>query len=59
MSAFFAGVVFGIAVTVVASLLAAARFRKPREPDEWMEEQYQPPPVVKTRVLINKRTLEL
>lgn len=59
MNAFFTGVIFGFVLAAsIAVIIATRSKRKPRDIDLWTEEAYQAPPVV-TRVLVNKRTIEL
>ena len=61
MNAFFAGVIFGaVLVGVGITLFITRRPRKPRrEPIEWTPEFHEPPPPVSTRVLINRRDIQI
>ena len=60
MSAFFAGVLFGL--IFMGSIVAAylTRRHRPQQPAIWTEEHYRQAPPVVTRITINrKREIEL
>lgn len=61
MSAFIAGIIFGALFMGAVFVLFATRSQRPRrkrEPAEWNVEFHEPPPV-KTRMIIQERTIDL
>jgi hypothetical protein len=65
MSAFVAGIIFGGLLTgaIVTLLITRTRSAKRVEPIEWQEDYFEdppPPPVTfTTKVLVNKRTVQI
>lgn len=65
MSAFVAGIIFGGLLTGAIVTLLITRIKRPKrvEPIEWQEEHFEdppPPPVTfTTKVLVNKRTVQI
>lgn len=62
MNAFFGGIIFGaiLAGSVVVIFITSRRRPSPRrEPIEWVPEFHEPQPPVITRILVNRRSIEL
>jgi hypothetical protein len=60
MNAFFGGIVFGaILAGSVFVIFITSRRRPRREPVEWVPEFHEPQPTVTTRILVNRRSIEL
>lgn len=61
MSAFLSGVAFGTVLVGAVFVLFITRAKHPRrEPIEWTPEFHEPPPPpVTTRILVNRRSIEL
>jgi hypothetical protein len=62
MSTFLAGILFGflLAGSVAVIFITSKRKPKPhREPIEWVPEFHEPQPLVTTRILVNRRSIEL
>ena len=60
MSAFFGGIIFGaILAGSVFVIFITSRRRPHREPIEWVPEFHEPQPLVTTRILVNRRSIEL
>lgn len=60
MNTFFAGVLFGALFVGALAIVFATRARRPRrEPIDWTDGAYAPPPVVTTRIVNRHRSIEL
>ena len=62
MSTFLAGILFGflLAGSVAVIFITSKRRPKPHhEPIEWVPEFHEPQPPVITRILVNRRSIEL
>ena len=61
MNAFFGGIIFGaiLAGSVVIIFITSRRRPPHREPVEWVPEFHEPQPPVITRILVNRRSIEL
>jgi hypothetical protein len=64
MSAFLSGVLFGVilagsVVVIVITSRRQTRRELRREPVEWAPEFHEPQPHVTTRILVNRRSIEL
>ena len=61
MNAFFGGIIFGaiLAGSVVVIFITSRRRPPRREPVEWVPEFHEPQPPVITRILVNRRSIEL
>jgi hypothetical protein len=63
MNAFFGGIIFGaiLAGSVFVIFITTRRRPPRREPVEWVPEFHepQPQPPVTTRILVNRRSIEL
>lgn len=61
MSTFLAGVLFGFLLAGSVAVIFITSKRKPplREPIEWVPEFHEPQPLVTTRILVNRRSIEL
>jgi hypothetical protein len=60
MNAFFGGIVFGaILAGSVFVIFITSRRRPRRDPVEWVPEFHEPQPHVTTRILVNRRSIEL
>ena len=61
MNAFFGGIIFGaiLAGSVVVIFITSRRRPPRREPIEWVPEFHEPQPPVITRILVNRRSIEL
>ena len=59
MTAFIAGIIFGVMFMGCVFIVAFFKAKRPRREIEiWSEDAYQPPPVT-TRILVNKREITL
>jgi hypothetical protein len=61
MNAFFGGIIFGaiLAGSVFVIFITSRRRPPRREPIEWVPEFHEPQPPVITRILVNRRSIEL
>ena len=61
MNAFFGGILFGFLLAGSVAVIFITSKRKPpqREPIEWVPEFHEPQPLVTTRILVNRRSIEL
>ena len=61
MNAFFGGILFGFLLAGSVAVIFITSKRKPphREPIEWVPEFHEPQPPVITRILVNRRSIEL
>ena len=62
MNAFFGGIVFGAILAGSVFVIFITSIRRPhprREPVEWMPEFHEPQPTVTTRILVNRRNIEI
>lgn len=60
MSAFLSGVLFGAILAGSVFVIFITSRRQPRrEPVEWAPEFHEPQPHVTTRILVNRRSIEL
>ena len=61
MSTFLAGILFGFLLAGSVAVIFITSKRKParREPVEWVPEFHEPQLPVITRILVNRRSIEL
>lgn len=59
MNAFLGGILFGALFAGAVAVIFMTRIRRPQpEPVDWTEKAYEPP-VVTTRIIMNRRKYEL
>jgi hypothetical protein len=60
MNAFFGGIIFGAILAGSVFVIFITSRRQPRrEPIEWVPDFHDPQPPVITRILVNRRSIEL
>lgn len=60
LSAFLAGVVFGAIFMGSIFTIFTTRAKRPRrDPIDWTSEFHEPAPIVTTRILVNRRNIEI